>query len=638
LLIRYLASSICKTRIVFCPGDSAQALRSARNYSIPYSRKIVVAVKTFLGLFLVSVFSQTALAYLAEDVQRLLETNSCAECDLSQASFREVDLKYANLNGADLKGADLRAADLGHANIDGSNFSGADLSHAQLDNVNLKTATFRGANLSNVDLTGADLSEMDLTGANLRKAILVGTNLVDAKLIKADLSWAYLYKAKLIGADLSGANLDSARLSEIDLTEADLFGARIDLVTYMQDGSSPNKSGISIRAEGDYREITSFDLNGASKYMTSKSGQLYKSNDAGSSLFGDYVRSYPDLLAAYKKSGGKLIEVWGERHWETFGKHENRSLRGIPNFEVVLDFNKNPKFRSDEEVGLLSVASRDDLIYLSYTIKESEKDSWDDIFLVVDEYNGKLKKLRTIIKIRTASFAHVAGTLTFDQLGYLYLSVGEGRLSDYESQDINSLLGKILRIDVSKAEPKAKIIAYGLRNPWKISIDSKNRMFIGDCGEATIESVYLLNDLNPTAPYNLGWPVFEGSKRVANDLLRFEDTLAPIYEYKHHSAIGNCVIGGFFLDDLGVYVFGDYLGRIRFLKERQHGNWYEIHSQSTRGVLSLGMDTDNNRIYMSSWDKIYEIKISRDATKFLPRVTLCRTVMPNRLVNSTDCD
>ena len=110
-------------------------------------------------------------------------------------------------------------------------------------------------------------------------------------------------------------------------------------------------------------------------------------------------------------------------------------------------------------------------------------------------------------------------------------------------------------------------------------------MFIGDCGEATIESVYLLDDLNPTVPYNLGWPVFEGTKRITDDLLRFEDTLAPIYEYKHHSGIGNCVIGGFFLDDLAFMFLEITWERLRFLKERQNGNWYEIHSQSTRGVL-----------------------------------------------------
>jgi uncharacterized protein YjbI with pentapeptide repeats len=628
-------------------------------------------VKTSLALFLTLAISQSLLAYSEEDVQRLLRTNSCEQCDLREANLKNADLKYANLSGADFTGADLTAADLGHANIDGSNFSGADLNYGQLDNVNLKNATFRRANLSNVDLTRADLSEMDLTGTNLSEAtlsdaelsgsnlsgadlsgaILVGANIAGAILNGADLSWAYIYKAKLVGADLSDTNLDGARLSEADLTDANLVGAKINLAENQQDRSESTKSGIAIQLEGDYQEITSFDLSGSSKYMTSKSGKLYKSNRGESTGYGDYVRNSPDLLAAYgiyKKrirtkllrvlSKGLSIEEWGQSHWETFGQYENRSLRSFPDFNVVLDLNENPKFRSDQEVGLLSVATRDDLIYLSYTIKESDKDSWDDIFLVVDEYNDKVEKIRTIIKIRTASFAHVAGTLAFDQSGNLYLSVGEGRLSDYESQDIDSLLGKILRIDISKAEPKAEVIAYGLRNPWKISIDSRNRMFIGDCGEATIESVYLLDDLYPSTPYNLGWPVFEGTKRKTDDLLRFEDTLAPIYEYKHNSGIGLCVIGGFFLDDPGLYVFGDYLGRIRFLKERENGNWYEIHSQSTRGVLSLGVDANHKRIYMSGWDNIYELKSLREQVKFLPQVILCRTVMPNRVVNNTGCD
>ncbi len=67
-------------------------------------------------------------------------------------------------------------------------------------------------------------------------------------------------------------------------------------------------------------------------------------------------------------------------------------------------------------------------------------------------------------------------------------------------------------------------------------------MFIGDCGEATIEYVYLIEDLNPIVPYNLGWPVFEGTKRNTDGFLSFKDTLPPIYEYKHHASIGNCVM------------------------------------------------------------------------------------------------
>ena len=46
----------------------------------------MVAVKTSLTLFLVLVISQPVLAYLTEDVQRLLKTNSCEQCDLSQAN------------------------------------------------------------------------------------------------------------------------------------------------------------------------------------------------------------------------------------------------------------------------------------------------------------------------------------------------------------------------------------------------------------------------------------------------------------------------------------------------------------------------------------------------------------------------
>ena len=92
------------------------------------------------------------------------------------------------------------------------------------------------------------------------------------------------------------------------------------------------------------------------------------------------------------------------------------------------------------------------------------------------------------------------------------------------------------------------------------------------------------------------------------------------------------------MDDLGVYVLGDYLGKIRFLKEGEDGNWHEIHSQSTRGVLSLGVNTDNSRIYMSGWDQIYELKVSREQIVSFPRVILCRTVMPDRALTSTDCD
>ena len=615
----------------------------------------MLTVKASLALFLVLSISHPVLAYLVEDVQRLLKTNSCEECDLSQANLREVDLKYANLNGADLTGADLRAADLGHASIDGSNFFRADLSYGQLNNVNLKVANFRGTNLSSVDLTRADLREMDLTGTNLSeailveaelratnlsgadlsKAILVESNFHGAKLNGADLSWAYLYKAKLIGTDLRYANLIGARFDRTDLTDAVLIGARVSIDHNQDQELGATEVGIVVKKGESYPEITSFDFRGNIVYMTSKSGKLYKLINGGTPHYGDYVRNYPDLLSAYKKTGGaKLIEDWGKWHWENHGQFSKS--RTLPLATIVLDLNDALDFQSAQEVGLLSVVSNEKFLYISYTIQED--DSRRGNFLVIDEFTHQLINTRSIARIRTGSTSHVAGTLVFDSFGKLYVSVGEGGINDNSSQDLDSPLGKILRIDVSQSDPEPEIVAYGLRNPWKISIDSENRMFIGDCGEATIESVYLLDDLYPTTPYNLGWPVFEGTKRVTDDMLRFEATLAPIYEYKHHNGIGICVIGGFFSNDLGVYIFGDYLGRLRLLKELESGNWHEIYAKDTRGVLSLGYDVERNVLYMSSWREINRLEISKERTKILPRVILCRTVMPNSTVGNTGCN
>jgi len=654
------------------------------------------------------------LAYLDDDLQRLLRTNSCEGCDLSSANLRNADLKDVNLSRADLREADLRAADLDRANIDGSNLSGANLSHACLTGVHLSSALLHGSNLSGVDLTGVDLSGMDLngtnlsgavlgdsnlsgtnlSGANLTGTILVNSNLSDANLVGANLSAAYLYGTKLINADLTKANLDDARFSNADLTGANLTGADLTVSKSSWRVSPTNETAIAIKKLSEsYAAITSFDLHDHLFYMTSKTGKLYKLNNVGQSqyrdyvqiypdllaaykkddsnrsievwgkwhwenhglnkgkqlpIYGIYVRNYPDLLAAYEKNGGnETIETWGKRHWERFGRSEGRSLQPIEMFKVVLDLRNDPTFENLQEVGLLSVVSNKNYVYISYTVRDI---GTERRFLKIEEYTHQLERVRTILKIRTDRVAHVAGTLVLGDSDQLYVSVGEGGPGasgvDFQSQDLDSLLGKILRIDVSQTNPEPEIIAYGLRNPWKISIDSKNRMFIGDCGEATIESVYLLDDLYPTTPYNLGWPVFEGTKRLWDDPLRFEDTLAPIYEYRHHAEIGGCVIGGYFLDDLGVYIFGDYLGQIRVIKESEEGKWYEIHSQNTpmqpstsmlSRVLSLGYSREDNKLYMSSWIGIFQLEISSKTISGLPKVIYCRTTMPDETINNSGC-
>ena len=481
------------------------------------------------------------------------------------------------------------------------------------------------------NLRGAILRELDLTNVFLSGSNLSGADFSDSNLAGADLTDTYLYQTKFVRTELTNANFFKARITGANLTSANLHGANIFLGEKPQETPAPRRNGFLIHVEGDYPEITSFDLNQPLKYMTSKSGLLYRSKG---NRYGAYVRLHPDLLAAFENTKGMTISEWGEHHWEKHGQYENRYLPTLPEFDAVLDLKNDPNFDSHQESGLLSVLSNNDYLYISYTTQEGGGDK--NRFLIVDEYTHQLEKRRTFLKIRTSSSSHVAGTIESDLSGNLYLSVGVGRISDTASQSTESLVGKILRIDVPSANPRPRVIAYGLRNPWKISIDSKNRMFIGDCGDNDVESVYLLDELNPEKPYNLGWPIWEGTLRKENTPLDFEDTLAPIYEYRHHQK-GACVIGGYFIDELNAYLFGDYLGRVRLLKKLEE-HWQEIYIQNTPMILSFGMNANNNNIYLGGWDKVYRLVPLKEEIKRYPLIVLCDTTMPDGMLNNRDCD
>jgi uncharacterized protein YjbI with pentapeptide repeats len=92
-----------------------------------------------------------------ENFQRLVETNSCRDCDLAGAVLNRVDLSGADLEGANLAGAQLYLATLVGAN--------------------LKNANLQGAALGGADLAGADLTGTDLTGAVLEGAYLQGVTM-----------------------------------------------------------------------------------------------------------------------------------------------------------------------------------------------------------------------------------------------------------------------------------------------------------------------------------------------------------------------------------------------------------------------------------------------------------------------------
>src|SRR5262249_8971089 len=147
------------------------------------------------------------------------------------------------------------------------------------------------------------------------------------------------------------------------------------------------------------------------------------------------------------------------------------------------------------------------------------------------------------------------GTLAFGPDRYLYISVGDDEGSD-RAQDLGSLVGKILRIDVRAAErymvpssnpfaaetgARGEIWSYGFRNPWRFSFDrGTGDMWIGEVGEATAEEI----DHDPAGRgggANYGWPYLEGDH--CQDATRCNDPslVPPVVVYDHNM---NCAVIG----------------------------------------------------------------------------------------------
>jgi glucose/arabinose dehydrogenase len=179
---------------------------------------------------------------------------------------------------------------------------------------------------------------------------------------------------------------------------------------------------------------------------------------------------------------------------------------------------------------------------------------------------------------------HNGGDLKFGPDGFLYIALGDGGGGgdpQENAQALDTLLGKILRIDVNGTEgdleyavpadnpfvgaggARAEIWSYGLRNPWRISFDSgTGDLWIGDVGETSVEEINVERAGSPGG-VNYGWDVMEGT-------LCFEPEQGcdptgltpPVAEYRHNE--GCSVTGGFvyrgqrFPELRGTYFYGDY--------------------------------------------------------------------------------
>ncbi|MDB6135333.1 MAG: hypothetical protein JWM59_3576 [Verrucomicrobiales bacterium] len=241
------------------------------------------------------------------------------------------------------------------------------------------------------------------------------------------------------------------------------------------------------------------------------------------------------------------------------------------------------------------------------------------------------KPPRLILKIASVAEDHSGGCLEFGPDGMLYLVMGDtGPHNDPNghAQNLQLLLGKMLRIDVDHQDPglayaipkdnpfmgqpdaRPEIWAYGLRNPWRFSFDRQTGdLWLADVGQDRVEEVDIIQKGG-----NYGWSVYEGYEPFSNQYRKEGRTfLKPVFAYRRK--YGNSITGGHvYRGDKnspfnGVYVCADYTSKLIFGLTLENGALKTVRriGKAPQRIVSFSEDAAGNLYVVGYEGAIYRI-------------------------------
>lgn len=201
-----------------------------------------------------------------------------------------------------------------------------------------------------------------------------------------------------------------------------------------------------------------------------------------------------------------------------------------------------------------------------------------------------------LLSVKQPFSNHNGGDLEFGPDGYLYIGLGDGGSGGdpgNRSQNLTSLFGKMLRIDVNSGNPYAipennpfisnasalpEIWAYGLRNPWKFSFDKlTGDLWIADVGQNVWEEINF-QYAGSQGGENYGWRCYEGNHPFNTTGCGSEELYTfPAYEYAHGA---ECTVTGGYVyrgstdsPFYGRYFFADYCSDRIFMLHLENSQW-----------------------------------------------------------------
>jgi glucose/arabinose dehydrogenase len=327
----------------------------------------------------------------------------------------------------------------------------------------------------------------------------------------------------------------------------------------------------------------------------------------------------------------------GDGSGRLFVVEKGGTIRLLPRGELFLDISQRVGSEGTEQ-GLLGLAfhpnfQENGYFYVNYTDLNGDT-AVSRFNLAPGGRTADPNSEQRLLHVDQPAANHNGGMLAFGPDGFLYIGLGDGGGAGDtfgNAQNLQTLLGAMLRIDVDRGNPYAippnnpfvdhetarpEIWAYGLRNPWRFSFDrTTGDMYIADVGQNRYEWVHF-QPANSQGGQNYGWPILEGSHCFKSDPCDKTGLTLPVAEYDH--SLGCTIVGGYVYRGerypilAGVYLFGDYCsGRIWTLARDQAGAWNATEMLQTEIQISSFGEDEAGEVYVTdlAGGRVYRLTV-----------------------------